>query len=107
MHLVMMGGLFDFAVVFLIALYAVRIDRKLTTLLTTGASMNDELTALIAALNEANTLTNDIASDIEQLIASLGQAPSAADVKAARALATGLADRLRAVAAAYTPPPAE
>lgn len=73
--------------------------KSLGVLKQQGASIMGKVDDLRTELAAANEVTNEIASDVEELVrkAAEGQVTEA-DVQAARALG----DRLRAVAAAYT-----
>lgn len=65
--------------------------------------MAESIADLRAKLADANTVTNEIAADVADLVARAGQATDPADIAAANQEAADLVTRLKAVAATHTP----
>jgi len=87
-------------------LFSSKIMKKLEEIYEQGRKIMAKVDELLAALEEANTTTNEIAQDITDLMNQLvagGLTP--AETETVKAKITELADRLKAVAAVYPPPP--
>jgi len=81
-----------------------RMEELLRAIHAQGVTLNSDVEAIMAALVEANDITTEIANDIDALVGGLGQHPTTEEVKNVRVAVSALAERLRSVAAAYTPP---
>ena len=80
-----------------------RIEAKVTEILKNLGVMMAKVDELKAELVEINSTTNEIASDIDDLIARLANGLTPAEAEEVKAELTALKSRLTGIAAVHTP----
>jgi ABC-type transporter Mla subunit MlaD len=84
-------------------LFLGKIEKKLDKIYQLEKKIMAKVDDLNAALEEANTTTNEIADDLTALMAQLSSGLTAEQADAVITKATALSTRLKAVAAQYPP----